>query len=226
MQFDFPDNGKPYTQSGGKLIYNNSIKRDIPANWSVSTIEDVCIRIQSGGTPTTANKEYYAGDNAWYSTQELRDKWLIDSIKHISNKAIQDSAAKIFPEDSVIIAIYASPTVGRLGILSQPGSFNQACCGLIPNHSITKEYLFMYLKNSRVQLNTLSDGTAQKNLNVGKIRSFPILVPSPEVIILWRKATEGLFDKLRENEKQIQLLTNQRDELLPLFMNGQVGLSN
>ena len=225
VQFDFPDeNGRPYRAAGGVLTWNSSLKRDIPSGWDVASLDTLCDRIQSGGTPVTSNRSYYQGDNAWYSTQELTDKWLVDSIKHISDDAIENSAAKLFAANTVVIAIYASPTVGRLGLLSEVGSFNQACCGLVVGSRISKEYLFMTLKACRKQLNTLADGTAQKNLNVGKIKDFKILVPEQRVMLLWSERMEPLFSLLLNHEKEIKDLTKQRDSLIPLLMNGQVSL--
>ena len=225
VQFDFPnDSGLPYRNTGGKMRWDSSLRKSIPTNWSSATIESLCSRIQSGGTPATSNKSYYCGTNAWYSTQELTDKWLIDSIKHISDEALENSSAKLFEKDTVVIAIYASPTVGRLGLLSSEGAFNQACCGLVVGNTISKEYLFLTLKANRKQLNTLADGTAQKNLNVGKVKEFKILVPEQRVMKEWTEHVTPLFEELLNNEKQIKELYAHRDSILLLLMNGQVSV--
>lgn len=226
VQFDFPnEKGKPYKSSGGKMVWNNSLKREIPEGWQLKRIEDVCERIQSGGTPATSRKDLYDGSLNWFSTQELQDNFLFDSIKHISPNALKESSAKLFPKDTILIAIYAAPTVGRLGILTEDSAFNQACCGFVVNkETVSKEYLFLHLKQSRDKLNTLSGGTAQKNLNVGKMQNFEILVPPYEIMDLFTHQVGKMFDKIKQTSEESKNLTNLRDFLLPLLMNGQVSL--
>ncbi len=226
VQFDFPDkNGKPYKSSGGKMVWNETLKREIPEGWQLKRIEDVCERIQSGGTPATSRKDLYDGSLNWFSTQELQDNFLFDSIKHISPNALKESSAKLFPKDTILIAIYAAPTVGRLGILTEDSAFNQACCGFVVNkETVSKEYLFLHLKQSRDKLNTLSGGTAQKNLNVGKMQNFEILVPPYEIMDLFTHQVGKMFDKIKQTSEESKNLTNLRDFLLPLLMNGQVSL--
>ena len=226
VQFDFPDkNGKPYKSSCGKMVWNGTLKREIPEGWQLKRIEDVCERIQSGGTPATSRKDLYDGSLNWFSTQELQDNFLFDSIKHISPNALKESSAKLFPKDTILIAIYAAPTVGRLGILTEDSAFNQACCGFVVNkETVSKEYLFLHLKQSRDKLNTLSGGTAQKNLNVGKMQNFEILVPPYEIMNLFTHQVGKMFDKIKQTSEESKNLTNLRDFLLPLLMNGQVSL--
>ena len=120
VQFDFPnEKGKPYKSSGGKMVWNNSLKREIPEGWQLKRIEDVCKRIQSGGTPATSRKDLYDGSLNWFSTQELQDNFLFDSIKHISPNALKESSAKLFPKDTILIAIYAA------AYCWQTGNFNR-----------------------------------------------------------------------------------------------------
>ena len=226
VQFDFPnEEGKPYKSSGGKMVWNEKLKREIPEGWEILTIKDVCSRIQSGGTPLTSVEEYYNGDISWYRTQELCDKWLFESSIKISEEAVENSSAKWFDANTVVIAIYASPTCGRLGLLANGGTFNQACCGLIPSEKCSKEYLFMWLKENRAKLNTLASGTAQKNLNVDKVKNFEILMPENRNIRLWTKTVETIFGALKSYSFEMEQLTKQRDELLPLLMNGQVSVN-
>ena len=99
----------------------------IPSGWETSNLDSLCIRCQSGGTPSTKHAEYW--ENAvidWFSTKELQDSFLLNSEKTISEEGLNNSSAKLFPKGTIIMAIYASPTVGRLGILTQEATFNQA----------------------------------------------------------------------------------------------------
>ena len=223
VQFDFPDkNGKPYKSSGGKMVWNDQLKREVPEGWRVKRLEQVCDRIQSGGTPESKNEAYYGGSIPWFTTQELKDSWVSHSAKTITPEAVRNSAAKIFPSGTVLLAIYAAPTVGRLALLSVDATFNQACCGFVAGKDISKEYLFITLYEARAKLNSIADGTAQKNLSVGRMRTFDILVPEKSIMAQWRGVTEPIFDSIKIASTNIDDLTSCRDRILPLLMNGQV----
>ena len=225
VQFDFPDkNGKPYKSSGGKMVWNEKLKREIPAGWEVKPLEKACKRIQSGGTPESNNEAFYSGDIPWFTTQELIDSWVFCSNRSITKSALENSAAKLFPPDTVLLAIYAAPTVGRLAILAKESAFNQACCGFVVGDDISKEYLFLFLYENRNKLNSIADGTAQKNLSVGKMRMFDVLIPTGEIMTLWRNIAEPLFDAIRTDSETAHILSRQRDALLPLLMNKQVSV--
>ncbi len=222
VDFEFPNaEGKPYKSSGGEMV--ESELGAIPKNWKVTVIENVCKKSTSGGTPSRTKKEYFKGDINWFKTKELSDLFLLKSEELISKEAIDKSSAKMFPKNSVLMAIYASPTVGKLGILSEDSTFNQATCGfIVDDELVTKEYLFLYLLSERKKLNNLANGAAQQNLSVSKVNNYPIIEPKKEVMDKFRKATECLFDKLLLNIKLINNLQKTRDLLLPKLMSGKI----
>lgn len=99
----------------------------VPEGWERCQIQNVCTRINAGGTPSRRNTNYWANASVkWYKTGELQDCWLLDSEEHISEEGLNNSSAKIFPVNTILMAIYASPTLGRLGVLSSDASCNQA----------------------------------------------------------------------------------------------------
>ena len=96
----------------------------IPTGWEVKNLDSLCDRCQSGGTPSTKYAEYWEkGTISWFSTKELQDSFLLNSEKNITEKGLNNSSAKLFPKGTIIMAIYASPTVGRLGILTKESTF-------------------------------------------------------------------------------------------------------
>ncbi len=148
---------------------------ELPEGWEKCKIEYLCKKITSGGTPPTEQESYYNGNINWYSTKELKDSFLFDSMSKITEQGLNNSSAKLFPKHTVLIAIYASPTVGRLGILTSEAAFNQAACGLVVNESLCcYEFLYLYLKSQRSELNSMASGSAQQNLNVSKIKNYPV----------------------------------------------------
>lgn len=196
----------------------------IPSGWETSNLDSLCIRCQSGGTPSTKHAEYW--ENAvidWFSTKELQDSFLLNSEKTISEEGLNNSSAKLFPKGTIIMAIYASPTVGRLGILTQEATFNQAAVGFIPKEDkISREYLFLMLKHRRDDLNNLANGAAQQNLSVGVVKAFNILIPNAALNTVYKRIVSPLFNKMEFNVKQIQTLTELRDTLLPRLISGKI----
>jgi len=196
---------------------------DAKGDWEECILDDLCLKIASGGTPSTKIKEYYDGHINWYSTKELNDCFLFESEKKITLQGLENSSAKLFPKGTIVMAIYAAPTVGRLGILANEASFNQAACGLIPNTEVcSKEFLYLYLKNERENLNTMATGSAQQNLNVNKIKTYPTIKVPKNIMIRFNKIVIPIFHKIENNSYQIQTLEKLRDTLLPKLMSGEV----
>jgi len=84
--------------------------------------------ISSGGTPSRKRPEYFANNgHLWVKSQELLDCSIYNTVEHISDAGLENSSAKYFPEDTLLIAMYGA-NVGQLGILKRPGTVNQAIC--------------------------------------------------------------------------------------------------
>ena len=191
--------------------------------WEDCTLNDLCSQIASGGTPSTKIGSYYNGNINWYSTKELKDNFLYESENKITKEGLDNSSAKLFPAGTVVIAIYAAPTVGRLGILANEASFNQAACGLIANEALCcSEFIYLYLKNQRDELNLMASGSAQQNLNVGKIKSYPAFKAPKDLMNKFKDAIQPNFKKINSNTLQIRTLEKLRDTLLPKLMSGEV----
>lgn len=191
--------------------------------WEECTLNDLCSQIASGGTPSTKIGSYYNGNINWYSTKELKDNFLYESENKITKEGLDNSSAKLFPAGTVVIAIYAAPTVGRLGILANEASFNQAACGLIANEALCcSEFIYLYLKNQRDELNLMASGSAQQNLNVGKIKSYPAFKAPKDLMNKFKDAIQPNFKKINSNTLQIRTLEKLRDTLLPKLMSGEV----
>ena len=199
----------------------------IPEGWEVSKIDKVCSRIASGGTPTRNNENYWTpGTITWYKTKELQDSFLFDSEEKISNDGLTNSSAKIFPKDSIVIALYASPTLGRLGILTQDSTFNQAMCGLIANEKlINNYYLFFSLLNNRAYFQRIALGAAQQNINVTKLRSMPIIIPNKELIDEFQKIIDTIYLDIKNLLMKNINLRRTRDLLLPKLISGELDVS-
>jgi type I restriction enzyme S subunit len=114
---------------------------DVPEGWKQGTIDDL-FKTSSGGTPSRKKPEYYGGDINWLKTQEMNDGYVFSSGEKITEEGLKGSSAKLFPKNTVVVAMYGA-TIGKLCILASPSTTNQACCALLPKHD-EKDYLKAY----------------------------------------------------------------------------------
>lgn len=178
-----------------------------PADWQIRSVEDVCVRVTSGGTPSRREPAYYAGGTwPWVKTQELQDKWIDDTEEHITEEAVASSSAKVLPAHTVLIAMYGA-TVGQLGILRRPMTCNQACSALIVNPA-EADYRFLYfqLLQVRSQLKSLATGAAQQNLSGVLIKSLRLPFPPVEEQRAIAHVLGTLDDKIELNRRRNQTL--------------------
>ncbi|MGR5299220.1 restriction endonuclease subunit S [Vibrio mediterranei] len=204
-----------------KLV--ESEKGLIPEGWKIGQVKELCKLVQNGGTPKRKESEYWNnGTINWFTTSELSDSPLIESKEKISELGLAKSSVKLWPKGTVLIAIYAAPTVGRLGILSQEAGSNQACTGLIPKTNDIGHYLFNSLYFARDWLNNISVGAAQQNISKGIVESLEIVIPSDELIESFGRHVETLWQKRLQLQKESQCLANLRDTLLPKLLSGTI----
>ena len=143
--------------------------------WEVKKIGDVC-KTSSGGTPSKAHDEYYNGDILWLRSGEVCQGDIYDTEQTITLLGLENSSAKIFPVNTVVIAMYGA-TVGQVGILRKEMCTNQAICGILPNGVLTPEYLNYFLLRMKSEFLKLAIGGAQANISQQIIRK--TLIPLP-----------------------------------------------
>jgi len=165
----------------GKLSDNKGLgDGELPDGWRWTTIGDVA-DTTSGGTPSRKNPEYFQGTIPWVKSGELGDGFISKTEEKITDDALRNSSAKLFPSGTVLVALYGA-TVGKVGILKIEAASNQAVCALFPrNNSFTAKFMFYWLMSQRRELINKSMGGAQPNISQGIVRShlFP-LFPLPE----------------------------------------------
>ena len=145
----------------------------------LKSIEEVCLRVTSGGTPSRRNPSYYKGGCLpWLKTQELQDGWLDGSEEHITDHAVASSSAQILPANTVLMAMYGA-TVGQLGILRRPMTCNQACCAMIVDPGAGGlPLLVLSVAACSAADKELSTGAAQQKLSGRLIKSLKFSFPS------------------------------------------------
>ena len=199
-QFDFPDeNGKPYRSSGGEMVWNDQLKREIPKGWAVTTM--------SALTTVLTGKE-----DANFSTPNGNYKFFTCAQETI----FCDTPA--FSGHAVLIA-----GNGDFNVKHYTGSFNayQRTYVLIPKES--KYYAIMYIV-AQQQIQAFkqgSNGSIVKFITKGDVENIPIILPDNDVCL---DALNRIFDKIEHCERENDELTKLRDWLLPMLMNGQAAV--
>ena len=175
-----------------------------PDGWCVRKIEELCDRVTSGGTPSRARPEFYQnGVVNWFKTKELKDCSLYESEEKISQEGLASSSAKVFPPDTVLMALYGDgKTITSLGILRREAATNQACCAMIPSgrHCIAR-FLFYSLLFHRNDFLQVATGGAQRNLSGQLIRRFSINTPPLAEQIAIARVLGTLDDKIELNRR-------------------------
>ena len=196
----------------------------LPEGWKTVQIQDVCKNIGAGGTPSRSQKNFWENGNIdWFKTQELCDCWLFEASEKISEEGLKRSAAKMFPANSILMAIYASPTLGRLGILTKEACSNQAALCLQADESKVSNYwLYLKLFELRDRFNSIARGAGQQNISGIIVKETEITLPAYSVMENFTEMVKSFFEMQRTLQIQNKSLTQTRDRLLPKLMNGEL----
>lgn len=198
---------------------------DIPTNWEVANIEKY-YNTSSGGTPSRKQLSYYDNGNInWIKTGELKNTFVIDTEEKITEKAIKNSSAKVFPTNTVTLAMYCG--MGDISIMSKPMATNQACCVFLPKYDYL-EYPFSYLFfcNITKEMINISFGAAQQNLSQEVIKAYIVKFPNKEILLDFNKIIKPVFENIKNLLYKNQTLKQMRDLLLPRLISGEIDVEN
>ena len=198
---------------------------EVPEGWEVGTIADLCISITNGGTPKRMENRYWTdGTIPWYKTGELFDEPLLDSEEHITEEGLKKSSCHLWEPNTILIALYASPTVGRLGLMKTRGTANQACSGLVAKTEVGYPFLFFTLLFERANFNMVAVGSAQQNISQQIVKDQKIVIPPSGIASDFKMKIEPLFDTITLNITESRTLATIRDALLPKLLSGELSI--
>ena len=220
VQFDFPDeNGKPYKSSGGKMVYNDQLKREIPEGWGVKRLGEICN--PTSGYPFASNTYVQDGKFKIYTIKNVQD----NGILPITDNTLDTLPANL-PEKCILgpgdMLMSLTGNVGRVGIVFEDNALlNQR---VLKIESKYKAFIFQFLKDPRTRslLENTATGTSQKNLSPKDVMDISIIFPGFNVLIEFEQISNEILLQITSNNQQNQELTQLRDWLLPMLMNGQV----
>ena len=167
-------------------------------SWASHPLKDVT-QIGSGGTPSRKNSQYYLGDILWVKTGEIYWNYIYDSEEKITEEAIANSSAKLYPAGTVLVAMYGQGlTRGRAAILEVPATTNQAVCALQPCDCLGKRYLYYYFMANYWEYREKAVGGNQPNYSATMIGKWIINIPS----VLEQAEIVHILDNLLAKEQQ------------------------
>ena len=178
----------------------------LPVGWEVKTIGEVC-KTGAGGTPLKSKKEYYEGGKIpWLLSGEVAQGEIFKSENFITQAGLNNSSAKIFPINTVLVAMYGA-TAGQVGILRFEAATNQAVCGILPNERFIPEFIYYVLLLKKAELISKAAGNAQPNISQIKIKNTEIPIPPlPEqkrIVAILDEAFEGIDRAISNTEKNL-----------------------
>lgn len=223
VQFDFPDeNGRPYKSSGGKMVWNDKLKREIPEGWDVKAIGN-CTTILLGGTPDTNDSSLWGNGYNWLNSGEVAEFPILTSEKCITQKGLEKSSTVLAPKGSVTLSITRHL---RPSILCIDACINQSVVAILENDILTNEYIYPLVNREIPHLMNLRTGAQQPHINKEIVESINVVLPPQGILYAYINKSKNLYKSIFINAQEIADLTKQRDELLPLLMNGQVSVNS
>ena len=199
---------------------------EIPEHWEVMRLS-YCSFIGSGTTPKSDDEKYYqSGDVNWLITGDLKSKYITNTSRKITEKALEDySTLKEYPIDSVVIAMYGA-TIGAVSILKVCSTVNQACAVITPRYGLLYEFLYYFLLGNKEKLLSDSVGGGQPNVSQSILKSQIIAFPSnneqKEIIILLNERLALIEKDIEIFNKENKLLKEYRQSLISNVVTGKV----
>ena len=194
----------------------------VPEHWKVVKAGKH-LKIHAGGTPSRQVPEYWGGSFPWIKTGEVNYTRIMSTEETISLAGLHNSAAKLLPKGTLVMAMYGQGvTRGRVAILGIEAAMNQACAALIPDTTLSSEFLYTYFTYAYEAVRSLGHGAHQKNLSADIIKQIDIPVPPGGEQHLISSLVEIVEHKIRSEENRKAALQALFKTMLHLLMTGKM----
>lgn len=233
LQFEFPnEEGKPYKSSGGKMVWNEEMKREIPKGWCVCAIKDCIVHIKTGLNP---RDNFILGDgNIKYIT--VKNITSDGSLDFTNCETINEKAREIIHRRSDVskgdILFASIAPLGRCFLVQEnpiDWDINESVFSIRPNYkNMTSEYLYMFLMSSyfvkKAEHNSI--GSVFNGIRISTLENMILVVPPEKIMKRFKDEVRNALYAKNHNELETVELKSLRDFLLPLLMSGQIDFKN
>ena len=212
VQFDFPDEkGRPYKSSGGKMVWNEKLKREIPENWSENNLESILDLFDFKRVPLSSiQRATMKGSYPYYGATGIMD---------YINDYIFDGEYVLLAEDGSTSAIDGSPIVQYIW---GKNWVNNHAHILLPKDRRYIHYTYLQLKSIPAKM--METGSIQKKISQENLLKQRVVVPSKAILETFEDMVTPIWEEHKVATEQINDLLKQRNDLLPLLMNSQVSV--
>ena len=193
----------------------------IPNEWEIKRLFEFG-KIETGKTPSKERDQNYGGDIMFIKTPDMHDNiYVISTDEFLSTEGHLTQPKKLLPENSIMVSCIG--TGGVVAINDKPAHTNQQINSIILNKSEYLEWLYFVCKNLKETIEMFgATGSTMTNLSKGKFEKLKIVSPPEKVILEYHELTKNLFIEVRVLLHKNELLTKQRDMLLPRLMSGKL----
>ncbi|PRY98206.1 type I restriction enzyme S subunit [Marinilabilia salmonicolor] len=208
VDFEFPDkNGKPYKSSGGKMVFNEELEKEIPEGWEVKPFTEI-VKLSGGGTPDTNNGEYWNGDIPFFTPADVVDSFYsIQTEKNVTEKGLKNSNTKLYPKDTVFVT--ARGTVGAISISGCEMTMNQSCYAITGKNGMNQFFTHQISLSAIEKLKKEALGAVFAALVTKDFDSQILVEPDEDSIKLFGEKIEIVYDYIltivKENQKLSEL---------------------
>ena len=220
IQFDFPDEfRRPYKSSGGKMVYNDVLKREIPEGWEVKNLLDI-VEWVSGAQPPKATF-IYQPQNGYVRFIQNRDYAGDTNVTYIK----ESKNNKVCDVFDIMMDKYGDAGRVRYGLA---GAYNVALSKIKVNVRYGQEYIRKFLESDSVYnyLYNACMASTRASLNGEILGNLNIAIPNDTLLKNFEMRNEQIINQILQNKQENEILSNLRDFLLPMLMNGQVTVSD
>ncbi|MEO8810023.1 MAG: restriction endonuclease subunit S [Rhodanobacter sp.] len=225
VQFDFPDaNGCPYKSSGGAMAWNDTLKRKIPAGWKAGSLDDLG-QIVGGSTPATSDPDHF-GENMipWITPKDLSNnkgnKFIARGETDVSDAGKRSASLTLHPAGTVLMSSRAP--VGYLAIALNPVTTNQGFKSFVPTKGYGTSFVYYAVARSLPTIIQYASGSTFVEISGSVLKSVHAVLPGKSFSDAFCDLIEPIVKRQQQAELENIELTQLRDWLLPLLMNGQV----
>ena len=214
-QFDFPDeNGKPYCSSGGKMVWNEQLKRNIPENWNVVPLLKL-VSWESNSQPPKSEFVYEPKEDyvRFIQNRDYDSDTHITYIPRTKNLSIVDRF-------DILMDKYGDAGAVRYGI---EGAFNVALGKICVHNPNYREYIRSFLGSDGIYkfLHKSCMASTRASLSEANLAILNVVVPDEKIILDYENFLHKIRVSILKNKDETVELINLRDWLLPMLMNGQ-----
>lgn len=197
---------------------------EVPKGWEITNINAVTASIFSGGTPSTKEVTYWNGEIPWLSSGETRNKIIVSTEKSITVTAVKKSSTKLAIFGDILIASAGQGhTRGQTSFNAIECYINQSIVALRANDKVSPYWLYYCLEPRYDEMRSVSDSHSSRgSLTTKLLASMPVILPTQKLVVSFDKVINPMLAQQVKNAKEIKMLADTRDALLPKLISGDI----